>query len=231
MAKPLKKELLGLSIQELSDLVEGLGQPSYRARQLADAVYRHGAESLEGVSNLPAEWREDLAERYTVGLPEIQKRFVSRDGTVRYLMQFADGQSVETVWMPEGDDGEQGDGTEAGDEEGLISLQPKKRGPPSAQAGAPRAPWMQKKKPAKRATICVSSQAGCAVNCQFCMTALLGLLRNLSAGEIVGQVLRVLKDHAVDVQNERVNLVFMGQGEPFLNYENFMTAVRLLVAE
>src|SRR5205085_2046017 len=82
----------------------------------------------------------------------------------------------------------------------------------------------------KRATICVSSQAGCAVNCQFCMTALLGLLRNLSAGEIVGQILRVLQDQRVDLDTERINLVFMGQGEPFLNYDNFMKAVRLLVA-
>ena len=68
------------------------------------------------------------------------------------------------------------------------------------------------------------------MNCQFCMTALLGLLRNLSAGEIVGQVLRVLQDQKVSPESERINLVFMGQGEPFLNYENFMKAVRLLVA-
>jgi 23S rRNA (adenine2503-C2)-methyltransferase len=61
------------------------------------------------------------------------------------------------------------------------------------------------------------------------MTALLGLLRNLSAGEIVGQILRVLSDQNVALQTERINLVFMGQGEPFLNYENFMKAVRLLV--
>ena len=74
-----------------------------------------------------------------------------------------------------------------------------------------------------------SSQVGCAVNCQFCMTALLGLKRNLSAGEIVGQVLAVLNDRGVDIDRERINLVFMGMGEPFLNYDNFMQAVRLLV--
>ena len=82
-----------------------------------------------------------------------------------------------------------------------------------------------------RATICVSSQVGCAVDCAFCMTALLGLKRNLSAGEIVGQVLAVLNDQQVDVERERINLVFMGQGEPFLNYDNFMQAVRLLAEE
>jgi 23S rRNA (adenine2503-C2)-methyltransferase len=81
----------------------------------------------------------------------------------------------------------------------------------------------------RRATICLSSQAGCAVNCKFCMTALLGHQRNLTAGEIVGQVLVVLNDHRVEIGRDRINLVFMGQGEPFLNYDNFISAVRLLV--
>jgi 23S rRNA (adenine2503-C2)-methyltransferase len=86
-------------------------------------------------------------------------------------------------------------------------------------------------KPVRRATICVSSQIGCAVNCQFCLTAKLGLQRNLSAGEIAGQVLAVFGRHAVEVGRDRVNLVFMGMGEPFLNYDSFMGAVRLLVHE
>jgi len=127
---------------------------------------------------------------------------------VRYLMGFADGQSVEAVWMPEGDGGETGDGSEAGD----ISGESSGNG------------W-------DRATICVSSQVGCAVDCQFCLTAALGLKRNLTAGEIAGQVCAVLKDHGVSPPEERINLVFMGMGEPFLNYENFMKAVRLLVDE
>ena len=82
--------------------------------------------------------------------------------------------------------------------------------------------------PNRRATICLSSQSGCAVNCKFCMTALLGLQRNLSAGEIVGQVLLVLNDHHVEIGLDRINLVFMGQGEPFLNYDNFIRAAQLL---
>jgi 23S rRNA (adenine2503-C2)-methyltransferase len=72
---------------------------------------------------------------------------------------------------------------------------------------------------------------GCAVNCQFCLTAKLGLQRNLSAGEIAGQVVSVLDRHGVEVGRDRVNLVFMGMGEPFLNYDHFMGAVRLLVRE
>jgi 23S rRNA (adenine2503-C2)-methyltransferase len=86
-------------------------------------------------------------------------------------------------------------------------------------------------KPRHHATICVSSQVGCAVNCNFCLTARLGLQRNLTAGEIAGQVLAVFDRHAVEVGRDRVNLVFMGMGEPFLNYDNFMGAVRLLVRE
>jgi 23S rRNA (adenine2503-C2)-methyltransferase len=84
---------------------------------------------------------------------------------------------------------------------------------------------------AQRATICVSSQVGCAVNCQFCLTAKLGLQRNLSAGEIAGQVIAVLDRHAVQLGRDRINLVFMGMGEPFLNYDAFIAAVRLLVEE
>lgn len=199
-------ELLGLDLGELTGLVEQAGEPGYRARQLFDALYRQRVAGLEEVLTLPAAFRGALAQQaVSVGLPRIEKKFQSEDGTVRYLMGFADGQSVETVWMPEGDGGEAGDGSEAG---GLE--------------GAPGPSW-------ERATICVSSQAGCAVDCRFCLTALLGLERNLSAGEIVGQVLAVLNDQGVALERRRVNLVFMGMGEPFLNYENFIKAVRLLV--
>ncbi len=192
---------------DLGVLVEELGEPAYRAQQLLEAIYRQRVESVEEISTLPQQLRAKLAEKaVTIGTPRIEKRFVSQDGTVRYLIGFDDGQSVETVWMPEGDGGEAGEGS--GDsEEG-----PAKRG------------W-------GRATICISSQVGCAVDCQFCLTALLGVKRNLTAGEIVGQVCAVLKDQKVSPQHDRINLVFMGMGEPFLNYDNFMKAVRLLVQE
>lgn len=200
--------ILGLSFQELSQLTKELGEPPFRAKQLFQAVYRERVTTLENISTFPQPLKAKMAARgLTIGLPVVQKKFVSVDGTVRYLLEYPDGQSVETVWMPEGDGGEAGDGTEAGDEEA----------PARGSRGR------------TRATICVSSQVGCAVNCKFCMTALLGLKRNLTAGEIVGQVLVVLNDHQVDVQKKRINLVFMGQGEPFHNYDNFMKAVRLLV--
>jgi 23S rRNA (adenine2503-C2)-methyltransferase len=199
------RELLSLSNEQLAELIEGSGQAPYRLEQILDGLYRQRWTSLEQFSTLPQGLRRQLVEEgYSVGQPTIEKRFTSSDGTVRYLFQFADGQSVETVWMPEGDGGEAGDGSESGDEE-LASRQ--------------------------RATICVSSQVGCAVECAFCMTALLGLHRNLTAGEIAGQVLAVLNDQGVEIGSDRINLVFMGQGEPFLNYDNFMQAVRTLVTE
>jgi 23S rRNA (adenine2503-C2)-methyltransferase len=200
-------DILGLSFQELTELVQKLGQPTFRAKQLFHALYKQRVVSLFSVSNLPKSFISNLmAEGAEFSPPKIEKKFVSTDGTIRYLIAFRDGQSVETVWMPEGDGGEAGDGSMAGEEELPAN-----------------------RKTFDRATICVSSQVGCAVNCQFCMTALLGLKRNLSAGEIVGQVTAVLNDHSVDMDRQRINLVFMGQGEPFNNYDNFIKAVRLLV--
>jgi 23S rRNA (adenine2503-C2)-methyltransferase len=194
-------ELLGLNLQELTAVVEDAGEPSYRARQLFEAVYRQRVSSLEEVTTLPLALRSALADQaITVGQPRIEKKFLSVDGTVRYLMGFLDHETVEAVWMPEGDDGESGD----------------------TEGESDPAAW-------NRATICVSSQVGCAVNCQFCMTALLGARRNLSAGEVAGQIVAVLNDQQVALDTRRVNLVFMGMGEPFLNYDNFMKAVRLLV--
>jgi 23S rRNA (adenine2503-C2)-methyltransferase len=205
MTTPLKSELLGLDIQELTVLVQDAGEPAYRARQLFEAIYRQRVHSLEEISTLPLEFRRALAERgVIVGQSRIEKQYVSSDGTIRYLIAFPNGHSVETVWMPEGDGGEAGDEV------------------PSTDYQVPSTEW-------DRATICVSSQVGCAVDCRFCLTALLGLQRNLSAGEIVGQVAAVLDERGVALERDRINLVFMGQGEPFLNYDNFIKAVRLLV--
>ena len=226
MSDPQYTELLGLTIQQLTEIAEGFGQPAYRARQLLDGLYRQRWPALEQFTMLPLAFRQRLRESgYAIGLPRIEKKFISADGTIRYLLAFADGQSVETVWMPDGDGGEAGDGSEDGDaelREQAFSHQHSALGLETRNLKLETSPW-------HRATICVSSQVGCAVECAFCMTALLGLKRNLSAGEIVGQILAVLNDQQVELQRDRVNLVFMGQGEPFLNYNNFMQAVRLLV--
>lgn len=209
-----KQLLLGLGLQELTDLVAEMAEPAYRGKQLFSAIYAERIGDLKLISPLPQAFRQQLALRYVVGLPRVAQKFESSDGTIRYLLELADGELVETVWMPEGDGGEDysGDSTSAA------------RGASAEEIGAEgRTAGFE------RATICVSSQVGCAVNCHFCMTALLGLKRNLSAGEIVGQILAVVQDRGLDPHARRLNLVFMGMGEPFLNYENFMKAVRLLV--
>jgi len=199
-----REPLFGLDAESLSRLLVESGEPAFRGNQLAQAMYRQWVREISNINTLPLALREKLAaEGWKIGRPAIARVFRSVDGTERYLVEFEDSapksETAEAVWMPEGDGGDAGDETE----------------PESKD-------W-------SRATICVSSQVGCAVNCQFCLTAKLGLQRNLTAGEIAGQVVAVLDRQRVRVGRERVNLVFMGMGEPFLNYDNFMAAVRLLV--
>jgi 23S rRNA (adenine2503-C2)-methyltransferase len=204
------KLLFGMPLRELTSLMEHLNQTSYRAAQLSEALYRQRVASLDQITTLPQSLRDRMqAEGYTVGLPELFQTARSIDGTERYLVRMADGETVETVWMPGGDGGERGDGTQAAEEEERPTHDDDDY---------------------KRATICISSQVGCAVNCQFCLTAKLGIRRNLTPGEIAGQVAAVLNRHNVEVGRDRINLVFMGMGEPFLNYDAFIAAVGLLTA-
>jgi 23S rRNA (adenine2503-C2)-methyltransferase len=156
----------------------GPGQPRFRAQQIYEAVYHQRITSLDQITTIPKALREVLP----LGLPEIAKTYDSVDGTRRYLLKLADGKTVESVWMPEGE----------------------------------------------RATVCISSQVGCPVDCKFCLTALLGLERSLTAGEIVGQVLRVAADQGVEPHVDRLNIVMMGQGEPLLNLPNVLKATRLM---
>jgi 23S rRNA (adenine2503-C2)-methyltransferase len=169
---------------ELTDIQQALGdaEPAFRARQIYEAVYRRRVTDPAAISNLPKALRARLGSDLPLGLPEIERRYDSTDGTRRYLLKLADGKTVETVWMPEGD----------------------------------------------RSTICISSQVGCPVDCKFCLTALLGLERHLTAGEIAGQVLRVAVDNSLEANADRVNIVMMGQGEPLLNLANVIKATRLM---
>ena len=201
------RNLFGLSREELTELFRTLGEPAFRGRQAAEAIYAQRLTDLSSITTLPQPLRQRLAEAgWRIERPRIAQTFRSADGTERYLIACpgTKAETVETVWMPEGDGGET-DEDEAG-EQGAIPTR-------------------------TRATICVSSQIGCAVGCGFCLTARLGLERSLSAGEIAGQVIEVLDRHKADTARDRINLVFMGMGEPFLNYDSFMVAVRMLVAE
>jgi len=169
---------------ELREIGETLGQgvPAFRARQVYEALYHSQITDLVQIRTLPHKLRERLASGYTVGLPTIERRYKSGDGTLRYLLRLEDGRTVETVWMPE----------------------------------------------ESRDTLCISSQVGCPVDCKFCMTALMGLERNLTAGEIVCQVLFVARDNSLLEPGRRLNIVMMGMGEPLLNLANVVKATRIL---
>ncbi len=223
-----REPLFGLDADSLSRLLVAAGEPAFRGKQMAEAMYRQWLSEIPEISTLPVTLREKfVAEGWKIGRPVIARAFQSVDGTERYLIEFEGstpkGKTVEAVWMPEGDGGE------AGDED----RQPHNRVPHPFAVFSEGWETSIRSKPKgwSRATICISSQVGCAVNCQFCLTAKLGLQRNLTAGEIAGQVVAVLDRQSVRVGRDRVNLVFMGMGEPFLNYDNFMAAVRLLVRE
>jgi 23S rRNA (adenine2503-C2)-methyltransferase len=247
-----KEPLFGLDAESLSKLLVSAGEPAFRGKQLAEGMYRQWLSEISQITTLPVALRAKLAaERWQIGRPAIARAFQSVDGTERYLIEFASptaqGKTAEAVWMPDGDGGETGD--EADSEQNLRApsirrLSGKWVGDPQPVAPSfprqfaervgehkPQSALNPESKDWSRSTICISSQVGCAVNCQFCLTAKLGLQRNLSAGEIAGQVVTILDRHAVRVGRDRVNLVFMGMGEPFLNYDNFMAAVRLLVRE
>jgi len=216
-------ELLGKSREELKAYCAGLVEPAYRADQIYHWLYGEREFSPDRWSNLPVALREKLKREATITLPSVRQRYVSSDGSVRYLFGLAAQEekllkkpaAVEAVFMPS---------------EG-------------------------------RQTICISTQAGCAVDCQFCLTAQLGLIRNLTAGEMVAQVLMPLKEMEGRQTEGRIetgekapaslpssgqaesgryleepmglpartNVVLMGQGEPLLNFENVMAALRILL--
>lgn len=167
-----------LTLEELQDLVKELGQPAFRAKQLNEWIHDKNVCSFDEMTNLPAALREKLSERFSFNMPVELVKQVSKDGSRKYLLQFSDGVSVETVGMPN----------------------------------------------RNKLAVCISSQAGCAMGCAFCATGLAGLSRSLTAQEMVDQVLHVARDFG-----ERVtSVVFMGQGEPFANFDATVQALRIL---
>ena len=206
------RRLFGFDAEALAALMVEAGEPAWRGRQLAEALYRQRVTELDAITTLPKALRQRLvAEGWQVGRP------ADRPGLpIRGWNGALPGRVRGRRWP------DRRDGLDAGGRRRRIRRRERKQDDRLLRQLAKR--WHQ-------ATICVSSQVGCAVNCQFCLTAKLGLQRNLTAGEIAGQVVAVFDRHGVEVGRDRVNLVFMGMGEPFLNYDNFMGAVRLLVRE
>lgn len=169
--------LAGLRLEELENLMDELGATKFRARQIHNWIYDKSASSIDEMTNLAKDFREELKKRFIVTDTKIKIKQSSSDGTLKYLIEYPDGECVETVLMRF---------------DNRANL-----------------------------TACVSSQVGCAVNCSFCATGKRGFIRNLTAKEIIEQVLTIQRDTGLKV----TNIVFMGQGEPLLNLKNVLEAL------
>jgi len=176
--------LAGLSQAELIAFIEEHGEPAYRGRQIFGALQHRRLRSFDEMTDLPKALRGRLHETATASTLTIESRYLSEDGTRRFLMKTHDNLPVETVFIPE----------------------------------------------EHRDTICFSSQSGCPLQCTFCLTAQLGLLRSLTPGEIIEQIIIALNDaYGVGEKPPRgANLVGMGAGEPFLNFESLIKATRIM---
>ena len=206
-------ELLGKSREELRRECEAMGEPAYRGGQIYRALYAERNLDPARMTNLPLAFREKLARTARVTLPAVKHKYLSEDGSVRYLFAM-----------------------EGGDAAGEDREKPGARG--LRRPASVEAVFMPSE---GRRTICISTQAGCAVDCQFCLTAQLGLVRNLTAGEILAQVLLPLAEAETSKKKKgaapsarsgdpvQTNVVLMGQGEPLLNFDQMMTAVRILL--
>ena len=182
-----RRSIIGLDRATLTAVLADLGQPAYRARQLWQWIFHHGSCDFATMTSLSKSLRGVLAERFGLDRPAISTHQVAGDATQKWLLRLADGQQVESVFIPE----------------------------------------------VGRGTLCVSSQVGCTLTCRFCHTGTQRLVRNLSAAEIVGQVMMArdtLADWPSNRENRRLtNVVLMGMGEPLFNYDNVATAVRIML--
>ncbi len=206
-------ELLGKSKAELTEFCSVLGEPAYRGAQLYHALYVERIFDIASMTTLPAALRERLANEASITLPTVRQRYVSQDGSVRYLFALPGSATI---------DAEKKKDFNIGGTESPEVAEKKIRVVPPASVEAVFMPSDG------RQTICISTQAGCAVDCQFCLTAQLGLIRNLTPGEIVAQVLLSLEEHKA-VLTPNTNIVLMGQGEPLLNFDSVMAALRILL--
>lgn len=176
-----------IRLQSLADLQRTFvawSQPEYRAKQVYDWMWKHGARSFEDMSNVPAALRAQLTDKFafqTIIADEIQH---SKDGTIKTRYKLHDGHKIETVLIPVPDD--------------------------------------------KRFTVCVSSQVGCSLTCGFCATGQMGRIRNLTAAEIYDQAFETNKLCIRTFGLPLTNIVYMGMGEPLLNYAPVMESIRMI---
>jgi 23S rRNA (adenine2503-C2)-methyltransferase len=212
------RETLGMAPAGWEALALEWGLPRFRGRQIFDALQRQGVRDYSAIRVLPGELRERLARELPIALPGIVRSEPSSDGSIKYGLKLSDGALIEAVFMP-------GEAREAAVNEfedaraaptGAASPRSKVQGPKGREETDRN----------EKFTVCLSSQTGCAVDCAFCVTGRLGAGRNLTAGEIVGELYAVLDDVGRDSEGMRV--VFMGMGEPFLNPDGVLGALDVL---
>jgi 23S rRNA (adenine2503-C2)-methyltransferase len=202
--------LLGRSQAALTEWVQQQGQPAYRGKQLHQWIYTQGARTLADITVFPKQWRADMAA-VPIGRSKLHFRSQAPDGTIKYLLRLSDGHMIEAVGIPTFKS---------------VSGQPSTLQTPKSlpSIDKPAKPVRQADQSLDRLTVCVSSQVGCPMACDFCATGKGGFLRNLETHEIVDQVLTVQEDF----QQRVSNIVFMGMGEPLINIQNVVAAVRCL---
>ena len=218
--------LLGKSLAELTEWVQQHGQRPYRGKQLHEWLYQKGVRSLTDISVFSKEWRAEL-EGVDIGRSTLHHRSAAPDGTVKFLLRLSDGQIIETVGIPTFNwDQEEAEGRRQeaeGDQWDEETSLPMATNQPLPTSFTPHSP-LPTPHSLSRLTVCVSSQVGCPMACDFCATGKGGFVRNLTTAEIVDQVLTVQNDF----QQRISNVVFMGMGEPLLNTENVVAALRCL---
>jgi len=207
----ISSPLLGKSLAELTEWVQQQGQRPYRGKQLHEWLYQKGVRSLTDISVFSKEWRSEL-EGIDIGRSTLHHRSAAPDGTVKFLLRLSDGQIIETVGIPTFNwDQEEPEGRRQEVEE-------------AEDAELTQPSTLESQNSLTRLTVCVSSQVGCPMACDFCATGKGGFVRNLTTAEIVDQVLTV----QADFQQRVSNVVFMGMGEPLLNTDNVVAALRCL---
>ena len=173
-------DIKSLLLSELQEQLRNLGEPSYRAGQIVDWLYKKRVDIIDKMTNLPRPLRSRLSEKFSLGKIDIVRVLGACDTTRKFLFRLTDGNLIESVLIPAS---------------------------PALYGGR-----------ADRRTICVSTQVGCAYGCKFCASGLEGFSRNLSANEIVDQLIAVERATGEKIDN----IVFMGMGEPLANLENVL---------
>ena len=195
-----KLNLIGLPKSELETRLQDLGEKRFHGRQLFKWLYSVRQYDFELMTDLSKELRDKLSDSFEISGLKAEDHRISVDGTEKFLFRLLDGKPIETVVIPSEEEDRR----------------------PSTSSGQRSSTGSERK------TACISSQSGCAVGCFFCATGTMGLLRDLTAGEIVGQLMFLRDKYGPTAFS---NVVMMGMGEPLLNFTNVIEAIRIMTDE